>query len=270
MGEDNVVETTGHPNTIDTLRRDLTAIGVRAGDVLLVHSSLARIGWVCGAEVAVVQALLEAVGQEGTLVMPAHSGANSDPAQWQHPPVPREWWDTIYATMPPFDKDCTPTHRMGRIAECFRCYHGTVRSDHPQTSFCANGPLADEIVGAHPLVPQFGVDSPLGKMYRLDAKVLLLGVGYDRCTSFHLAEVLTGRMPVVRMGAALRAARGERRWAWFDDVDPNGDDFERIGADYEAHADGVVIGRIGNAISRLFAMAPAVDFATRWMLEDRP
>lgn len=270
MSEREVVKSTRHPHTVDSITRDLTAFGVRAGDVLLVHSSLSRIGWVCGAEVAVVQALLNAVGAAGTLVMPAHSGANSDPAQWQNPPVPEAWWDTIRATMPAYDRRTTPTHGLGRIAECFRSFPGTVRSDHPQTSFGANGPRADEIVASHPLAPQFGLDSPLGALYRMNARILLLGVGYSSCTSLHLSEVLTGGIPIVRMGAAVHDARGARQWVWFDDVDPNNDDFERIGADYErSHPGAVTVGTVGNAVCRLFGLRPAVDYGVEWMRANR-
>ena len=53
----------------------------------MVHSSLSKIGWVCGAEVSVIQALLEVVGEEGTIVMPAHTGDNSDPSVWENPPI---------------------------------------------------------------------------------------------------------------------------------------------------------------------------------------
>ena len=79
----------------------------------MVHSSLSKIGWVCGAEVSVIQALLEVVGEEGKIVMPAHTGDNSDPSVWENPPIKKEWLDTLYDSMPAFEKEITPTRGMG-------------------------------------------------------------------------------------------------------------------------------------------------------------
>ena len=94
MSEQDVIARTPEPATIKSLRADLRALGVTPGDTLLVHTSLSGIGWVCGGAQTVVMALLDAISDEsatGTLVMPAHSGDWSDPAQWEAPPVPTQW-----------------------------------------------------------------------------------------------------------------------------------------------------------------------------------
>ena len=53
---------------------------------MIAHSSLSSLGWVCVGSVAVVQALMDAVTESGTLVMPTHSAEYSDPGMWEHPP----------------------------------------------------------------------------------------------------------------------------------------------------------------------------------------
>jgi aminoglycoside 3-N-acetyltransferase len=267
MGERDVINRTAEPVTVGGMLRDLRRLGVAEGDVLLVHSSLSSIGWVCGGPQAVIEALLSAVGEEGTLVMPAQSGDWSDPAEWMNPPVPAEWHEIIYREWPAFDPDVTPTRGMGRIAELFRTYPGTRRSSHPQVSFSANGRLAEAITAEHPLTPQFGMDSPLGKLYRMPAKVLLLGVGYHACTSFHLAETMIPSMPVKRHGAAIRE-NGGRVWRWFEDYAYDADDFGRIGREMEEVVP-VRKGKVGQAECRLFGVREAVDFAAQWMAKNR-
>ena len=61
----------------------------------MVHSSLSKLGYVCGGEVAVVEALIDVVGEDGTIVMPTHSADYTDPIFWGEPAVPKEWFEDI-------------------------------------------------------------------------------------------------------------------------------------------------------------------------------
>jgi aminoglycoside 3-N-acetyltransferase len=98
-----IAATVGGPRTVDSLAADFSALGMRPGMTVIVHSSMRSIGWICGGPVAVILALERILTPEGTLVMPAHSGDLSDPAKWQYPPVPESWWQPIRDTMPAFD-----------------------------------------------------------------------------------------------------------------------------------------------------------------------
>jgi aminoglycoside 3-N-acetyltransferase len=100
---------------------------------VMVHSSLARLGWTVGGPIPVIQALLEALGTAGTLVMPAESPYVSDPSTWNDPRLLPEWYETIRENLPVFDPLTTPT-TMGAIAEAFRTFPGTRRSNHPLVS----------------------------------------------------------------------------------------------------------------------------------------
>ena len=262
-----LIENTKFPNTIDSMAKEMKALGIEEGDTAIVHSSLSALGWVCCDQSAVVLALIKAFGPDGTIVMPAHTSSNSDPAEWEHPPVPEEWHETIRQTIPAFDKAIAPSEGMGLIAECFRTYPGTLRSNHPQVSFTARGKHAGQITGQHVLTPFFGIDTPLGALYQLNAKVFLLGVDYSKCTAFHLAEALYGQLKLVKEGCAI-CENGTRLWKWFEDYDYDGDDFQRLGEAFEAGGS-VSVGMIGNAECRLFHVKPAVDFAVEWMRENR-
>ena len=65
------------PITGATIVGELWALGLRRGQVVLVHASLSRLGWICGGPQAVIESLLEVLGPQGTLMMPTHTTDNS-------------------------------------------------------------------------------------------------------------------------------------------------------------------------------------------------
>lgn len=249
----------------------LRAVGVHSGMTLLVHTAMSQLGWVCGGASAVILALEDAVGEGGTLMMPAHSGDLSDPAQWHHPPVPESWWQTIRDTMPAFQPDLTHTRGMGVVAECFRKQTGTRRSNHPQVSFAARGPQAEFLTAGHALTPGMGEGSPLARLYDLDGWVLLLGVGHGNNTSLHLAEVRAAFPDKAedRQGAPV-LVNGQRQWVAFSDLAYDDEDFPQIGAAFEtARPEDVRRGQIGAARVCLLRQRALVDFGANWMTQHR-
>ena len=272
MSQGKIVQKTDVPATIDSLQSDFNALGIRSGMVLLVHSSLSAMGWVCGGPVAVIIALQQALGTTGTLVMPTHSTDLTEPSQWINPPVPESWWPVIRATMPAYQPDLTPTRSMGVIAETFRKQKGVLRSAHPHHSFCAYGNQASYITDNHSLACGLGEGSPLARVYDLDGFVLLLGVGHDSNTSMHLAEY-RATFPTkrtVQEGAPISVA-GIRRWTTFEDIDLDSSDFEQIGKDFSKSnlASEVHRGRVGLANCQLIPQRALVDFSVGWLEENR-
>ena len=272
MPEGQVVDKTKILATVESLQADFETLGIKRGMVLLVHSSLSTMGWVCGGAVAVIIALQKVLGETGTLVMPTHSTDLSDPSQWENPPVPESWWQTIRETMPAYDLDLTPTRSMGKIAETFRKGKGVLRSMHPQSSFCASGPQASYIVDNHSLAYGFGEHSPLARVYDLHGSILLLGVRHSSNTSIHLAEYRADfpSKRVVQEGAPISQA-GSRIWTTFEDIDVDASDFDRIGEDFLCSDREQLAqhGKVGIADCQLMPQRAIVDYAVDWIQKNR-
>jgi len=150
-----------------TLLAQLGALGVRTGDCLLVHASYRAIRPIVGGPHGVIEALREAIGVGGTLVMPSMTGG-----------------EQVY------DAATSPTRKMGVIAESFWRQPAVRRGDHPTSTFAAWGRWSAFIAAPQAWTPAHGPDSPVGRVCAVDGKVLLLGVGHDSNTTIHLAEAL--------------------------------------------------------------------------------
>ncbi|MFC7307890.1 aminoglycoside N(3)-acetyltransferase [Streptomyces monticola] len=262
----NVSPPSGPLCTKDSLAVDLRAAGVRTGGTVLVHSSLRSLGWVVGGPVAVVQALLEVLGPGGTVLVPAYTVDNSDPAGWSRPPVPPEWWPVIRASMPAYDPRITPSRGLGAIAETVRTWPGALRSAHPQTSFAAVGARAAELTEGHAVDCRFGDASPLARAEAAGAQVLLLGTGFDTCSCFHLAEFRAFSATEEESSAVL-TPQG-RKWITVRERVNNSEDFDELGAAFERERP-VRHGTVGAAATRLFPLADAVAYAEQWLVRTR-
>ncbi|MFK7912667.1 MAG: aminoglycoside N(3)-acetyltransferase [Pseudomonadales bacterium] len=254
--------------TIPTIVDGLTRLGVNHGDKLLVHCSLSSLGRVQGGSQAVVEALVSAVSEIGTLVMPTLTNGRFDPSEWGNPPAPEHQWQRIRFETPAFHPDKTPTdHTMSAVYELFRTWPGTLRSNHPHSSMAAWGVERERITRGHQLEERFGDSSPLGALYALDARVLFLGTSYDTSTCFHLAEYRVPNPPR-REFLIVQGQGTQRQLVTYEDVDTNSSVFAQLGADFEA-AVPVAVATIGAATCRLFSFRSAVDFAVQWLTKQR-
>lgn len=161
--------------TIRTLSRiiaDLSALGIGPSDTLMVHSSLSSFGMVQGGPRTVVNALLEVLGDEGTLLMPALS------------------FIAVSPETPVFDPEGTPSC-VGEIPECFRKLGRTLRSIHPTHSVCGVGPRAKKMLANHMIdTSPVGEYSPFRLLPLVGGKILMLGCGLRPNTSMHGVEEL--------------------------------------------------------------------------------
>jgi aminoglycoside 3-N-acetyltransferase len=262
-----VARTMGAPATVASLARDLRHLGPIEGATVLVHSSLSALGWVVGGAEAVVLALEEAVGPEGTLVMPAYSMNAPEPSLWTNPAVPESWWGTIRSEWPPFDPHLSPAVRLGVIAETFRSQHGTSRSFHPNHSFSARGPNARRLLEGHSLDESLGEGSPLARLYDLSGWILLLGVDHSSNSSFHLAEYRAA-WPGKHSRRPIRARLVRDRSVEevvIQELDLDSEDFANLGDDFDREPGAVRTGLVAFAETRLMEQRAAVDFAVRWI-----
>jgi len=151
--------------TKDDILFSLECMGIKKGEVLLLHSALTSIGKVEGGADTVIDAFLEAIGDEGTLVMSTLTG-----------------WSA------PFDADTSPS-AVGYLSECFRRRKGVFRSLHPVHSVAAFGKNAEYITKDHDKCETgCGEGTPYLKIAELGGKAILLGVDMDRNTTMHSME----------------------------------------------------------------------------------
>jgi len=156
-------------NPSEQLTADLLALGIRPGGIVLVHSSLRSLGARHEPEM-VVQALLAALGEQGTLLMPALSYQSVGPNQ------------------PIFDARRTPSC-VGGLTEYFRTRAGTIRSLHPTHSVSGVGARAAEVLAGHEQdETPCGPHSPFARLPELKGQILFLGCGLRPNTSMHAIE----------------------------------------------------------------------------------
>ncbi|TNH30995.1 AAC(3) family N-acetyltransferase [Micromonospora orduensis] len=258
------------PFDVGTLAAHLRASGVAAGQDVLVHSSLRRVGPLAKGAETLVEALSAVLGPDGTLVVPTHNAGNSTTSRtWHEATRGMSAHERLRyeASLPGWDRERTAAQGVGAFAEYVRLLPGAVRSDHPQTSFAAVGRRAAFLTADHALGSHLGSRSPIGRMYDTGGHVLLLGVGYDACSALHLAEYRLSNVPVQAYRCYRQA--GERRLRC-DFVAPELDDsdFDALGASLDDEPF-VRPGVVGQAATRLFPIRPTVDFAVKWFVGNR-
>jgi aminoglycoside 3-N-acetyltransferase len=257
------------PITRSRLVKDLTTLGVTSGDAVMLHASVKAVGWIVGGPDVVIQALLDALGPGGTLMM--YVGWEDSPYDLKS--WPKDVQQAYLEECPPFDPARSRAYkRWSILTEYLRTWPEACRSNHPDASFAAVGARARWLTEDHPLQYGYGTGSPLAKLCEAKGKVLLLGAPLGALTILHYAEhmakvpnklVVHYRMPMLR--------KGQRAWVDIEEFDtcggvlPNAERyFETIPREYLASGKGCT-GRVGGAQSYLFDAADLVRFAVQWL-----
>ena len=156
------------------IKETLFSNGLRPGDHLLVHSSLRSVGPIDGGPEALIDALREATGAQGTLAMPTFNYR-------------------FGLAFPYFDPRRVGS-RAGALTEIFRRRPDTIRSLHPTHSVAAQGKRASEITADHYKFGAFGVGCPIDRLVQAGGYVLLLGVSHLANSCIHVGESHAGCM----------------------------------------------------------------------------
>lgn len=247
-----------------SLSKGLRSLGIEAGDGVFVHASLKAIGPIQGGVSSVVQALLDVVGPQGMVAMPGFSVDAYPPAHLDYTTLTATQITEVEYGVTGFDAARSSAREMGLIAETFRKWPGTLRSPHPTTSVCVNGAEAEYYTRIHSLAWSTGIDSPFGQfMQRPNMKILLVGVGWNRCTALHTGEFFAHpRRTKIRR---FKTGPGNSTWQETPDV---ADDMNRlfpdVGAAFEDKGH-VTQGKLGLADCRLCGFSKLIDYATSWI-----
>lgn len=222
------MKTITDPITKDMLVEGLKKMGVAANQILEVHSSLSAFDYVIGGARSVVDALMEVVGENGTLLMPMHANDNSEPSDWVNPAIAPELYKDMRKAIPAYDANVTDTPHMGAVVENFKHRDGVVISNHPNVSYAAWGRYAKLLCNRQSLHFPLAEESPCARLYELKGNVLLLGVDFDTCTCMHLAEYRCDARPIQIHGASVTGEDGNPTWKKYLDLDINSDDFIKV------------------------------------------
>jgi aminoglycoside 3-N-acetyltransferase len=176
---------------LDGIASDLEAIGLARGDLVIMHSAFKALGLERGSAPAdVVATVLSVIGDDGTLVVPTFTVSYSG------------IWN-----VEPFAVDRTPGLSNGAITEAARTHPRALRSGHPTYSMAAIGREARRLAAGRERSSPLGRGSMIGDALESGAKILLVGVGNDRNSSLHYAEVVSG---VPYTDIHFRAFMGDR------------------------------------------------------------
>jgi aminoglycoside 3-N-acetyltransferase len=264
--------------THQSLQRDCAAIGLRAGDIVMVHASLRAVGPILGAPDVLIDAILETIGPDGTMTM--YVGCESpfdDLGRGIYSPTEEQF---ILEHCPPFDPDTARASReFGALAEIFRTYPGVRCSRHVGARMAAIGRDADALLNPASLNDGHGIGSPLDRLYERGGKVLIIGSDLDEVTLLHYAEA---RAPIpnkrmVRVKAPL-IVDGARTWVDYEELESSvgvreweerffAHIMQRVIECHPELVEGPVArGSIGNAASYLCDAVSLVDFAVPIMV----
>ena len=256
---------------------DLRRLGLKPGEIVMVHASLRAIGPVYGGPDEVHLAVAEAAAPDGTVVAYVGTPAGADD-------VGRGFYSAegeaeLVQFQPPFDSRTARASRdFGALAEFFRSYKGTVCSNTACARTAARGPRAPWLLADQGWSWGFGKGSPFEKLCAAGGSVLLLGSSHDEVTLLHYAEAIADfpDKRIVRFQVPV-LQDGKRSWIACEEFETSErnihanwpeDFFGRIVNDFIvrfSRTDACSVGEVGNAYSVRMDAAALVAHAVPLM-----
>ncbi len=250
--------------TKEDFKTALVRLGVKKGMLLYVSASMESFRCVVGGSQAVIESLMELVGYDGTIVMAAPTRYLCDPLEIGN--IPRDRIDEARKQTLPFNKKLSVPVGVGEVAVQFMRNEAVLRSNHPMVSFLAWGKYAKLIVEKHPLHFGMNQDSPLGKIKEYNGYVVTLGVDYDQCEIFHLAQYVTMKSPI-RIYSCPIEKSGAVSWIQLLDLELTVKGYQDIGQTME-EKQVVKSTYLGNSICRLFSAKSAYQCAVEYLTKE--
>lgn len=230
--------------TYNDVRLSLELMDIKKGDTLLMHSALTSIGPVDGGADTIIDAFIDAVGEDGTIIMSTLTGWGS-----------------------PFDAATSPS-AVGYISEVFRRRPGVLRSLHPVHSVAAYGKNAEYIVSGHESCETgCGEGTPYLKLIELGGKAILLGVDMDRNTIMHSLEEAIDAKYLHTLDIPAPTYRPDDKFFTLKKFPPGHRDFLRITPELRKR-DLLVEGKIGQAMVKVIDIRGLFDYAVPMLKKD--
>lgn len=250
---------------------DLSEIGVRPGDFVMVHAAMSTVGNLINGPDTLIEALMKTVGATGCVVAYTDWDARYEELMDGAGRVPDAWRDRV-AGFDPMRSRAVRDH--GVFAEFLRTTPGALRSANPGASMAAIGARAEWLVADHPLDYGYGPGSPLAKLVEVGGKVLMVGAPRDTMTLIHHAEYLADiphkrikrwEVPFARPEGTVW--RMSEEFDTSDAVAPQLDGIDYFTAIVTSHLDTGRgrQGRIGTAESLLVDAREMLEHAVAWL-----
>lgn len=253
-----------------SLRQHIEALGIVPGDIVMVHAAISKIGPLLNGPDALIWALRDAVGRNGTVMSYADWDARYDDLLDDDGRVPDAWRAHIH----PFEPQSSRAARdNGVLPEFMRTTPGALRSNSPGPSMVAIGAQAAALTADHPIDYGYGEGSPLARLVESGGKVLMIGAPYDTMTLLHHAEHLAD-IPgkhICRYEVPFAAEDGVE-WRMVEEFDTSVPVVAGLDDDYFAEIVNAFVatgqgqtGKIGEAPTLVVPAAEIVSFAVNWL-----